>query len=71
MKEYTVIFEHSGKSWGAYAPDLPVCVAVATTREQVEKLIKEAISLHIEDLKAKGEPIPEPAHFAASIAVAA
>jgi len=71
MKEYTVIFERGERSWGAYVPDLPVCVAVAETREEVEKLIREAIELHIEDLRLKGEPIPDPSHFAVSITVAA
>ncbi|MBI2844633.1 MAG: type II toxin-antitoxin system HicB family antitoxin [Armatimonadetes bacterium] len=71
MKEYTVIFERGKHSWGAYVPDLPVCAAVAETREEVEKLIREAIELHIEDLRQSGEPIPEPAYFAASITVTA
>ena len=71
MREYTVIFERSGDSWGAYVPDLPVCVAVGKSRAEVERLIREAIDLHIEDLKSKDEPIPEPSHFAASVSVAA
>lgn len=71
MKQYTVIFEQTDKSWGAYVPDLPGCVAVGKTREEVEGLIKEAIQMHIEDLQANGEPVPEPSHYAASISVAA
>jgi len=71
MKEYTVIFERGEHSWGAYVPDLPVCMAAGQTREEVEKLIREAIQMHIEDLRATGEPVPEPTHFAASIRVAA
>jgi predicted RNase H-like HicB family nuclease len=68
MREYTVIFEQGEHSWGAYVPDLPVCVAIAETREEVEKLIREAIDLHIEDLRSSGEPIPEPRHFATIVA---
>jgi predicted RNase H-like HicB family nuclease len=71
MKEYTIIFEKGENSWGAYVPDLPVCFAVAETREEVEKLIKEAVEIHIADLQAKGETLPEPSHFAVSITVAA
>jgi predicted RNase H-like HicB family nuclease len=71
MKEYTVILEHGKTSWGAYVPDLPGCVAVAETRDEAERLIREAIQLHIMDLRESGEPIPEPTHFAASISVAA
>ena len=68
MREYTVIFEQGEHSWGAYVPDLPVCAAVAKTREEVEKLIREAIELHIEDIRSKGETIPEPRHFAVTVA---
>lgn len=71
MKEYTIILEHGNTSWGAYVPDLPGCVAVAETREEAERLIKEAILLHILDLRESGEPVPEPSHFAASVRVAA
>jgi len=71
MKEYAVIFERGERSWGAYVPDLPGCVAAGNTREEVEKLIREAIDLHIEDMKSRGEPVPEPSHFAATVAVAA
>ena len=71
MKEYTVILERGETSWGAYVPDLPGCVAVAETREEAEQLIRDAIKLHIMDLRESGEPVPEPSHFAASISVAA
>lgn len=71
MKTFTVIFERGEHSWGAYVPDLPVCMAAGQTREEVDALIREAIQMHIEDLRASGEPVPEPAHFAASISVAA
>ena len=53
--EYLVIFEETGKSVGAYVPDLPGCVAVAETREEAKQLIREAIELHIESLREDGE----------------
>ncbi|OFX15160.1 MAG: hypothetical protein A2Z18_05680 [Armatimonadetes bacterium RBG_16_58_9] len=71
MRQYTIIFERGESSWGAYVPDLPVCFAAAGTREEVEKLIREAVDLHVQDLHSRGEPIPEPTHFATSIEVAA
>lgn len=41
---YTVIFEKAGDGgWGAHVPDLPVVAAGAPTREETERLIKEAI----------------------------
>ena len=41
-------------------PDLPGCVAAAETREEVCKLIREAIELYIEGLEEDGLPVREP-----------
>jgi predicted RNase H-like HicB family nuclease len=58
--KYAVIYEKGESSYGAYVPDLPGCVAVGETLEEVEKLIKEAIQFHLEGLRAEGMSIPEP-----------
>ena len=58
--KYTVIVEEGPTSYGAYVPDLPGCVAVADTREQVSALMQEAIVSHLELLAEDGQPIPEP-----------
>jgi predicted RNase H-like HicB family nuclease len=58
--KYAVVIEKGENSYGAYVPDLPGCVAVADTKAEVEKLIAEAISFHIEGLQRHGSPIPEP-----------
>jgi predicted RNase H-like HicB family nuclease len=50
--------EKSKTGYGAYVPDLPGCVAVAETRREVVKLIREGIALHIEALREAGEPVP-------------
>jgi predicted RNase H-like HicB family nuclease len=60
MSEYLVVIEHEAESWGAYCPDLPGVGVVGDTREEVEQLIREAISFHVEGLRQAGEPIPEP-----------
>jgi predicted RNase H-like HicB family nuclease/uncharacterized protein YegP (UPF0339 family) len=57
---YAVIVEEGEDSFGAYVPDLPGCVAVAETKEEVLKLIEEAIEFHIEGLREDAQPIPEP-----------
>ncbi|MBW4603685.1 MAG: type II toxin-antitoxin system HicB family antitoxin [Calothrix sp. FI2-JRJ7] len=58
--QYMVIIEKGKTSYGAYVPDLPGCVAVSETKEEVLELIKEAIELHLEGLQEDGQPIPEP-----------
>jgi predicted RNase H-like HicB family nuclease len=60
MKKYAVVIERGSTSYGAYVPDLPGCIAVGRTRNEVERLIAEAISLHIESLVEHGDPVPEP-----------
>jgi len=56
--EYLVVVEKGKKSFGAYVPDLPGCVAVAETRREVLKLIREGIELHLEALIEAGQPVP-------------
>jgi len=57
---YLVIIEKGDSSWGAHVPDLPGCIALAKTREEVIKVIKEAIEFHIDGLRKHGDPIPPP-----------
>jgi predicted RNase H-like HicB family nuclease len=58
--KYVVVIEKGESSYGAHVPDLPGCVAVGETKEEVLELIKEAIKFHIEGLKADGQPVPSP-----------
>jgi len=58
--EYLVVVEKGKSSYGAYVPDLPGCVAVAETRREVMKLIREGVALHIESLREAGEAVPPP-----------
>jgi predicted RNase H-like HicB family nuclease len=63
VMQYTVIVERGETSWGAYVPDLPGCIAAGETREEVLKLIREAIDFHIEGLRKNGEIVPLPQSF--------
>jgi predicted RNase H-like HicB family nuclease len=58
--KYLVVFEKTAQSFGAYVPDLPGCVAAANSHEEVCLLIQEAIDLHLQDLQARGLPLPPP-----------
>jgi predicted RNase H-like HicB family nuclease len=68
--QYTVIIERGGTNFSAYAPDFPGCVAAADTEEDTIALMKEALEMHIEDMRARGEPVPPPS-AACQIEVAA
>ena len=55
---YMVVIERGESSWGSHVPDLPGCVAVGETRDEVMGLIREAIALHIDELRREGLPVP-------------
>ena len=69
--KYMVIIEQGENSYGAYVPDLPGCVAVGDTREEVLALIQEAIILHLEMLQEDDLPIPKPRSASEYVAVVA
>src|SRR5712691_8083051 len=60
LTRFMVVVERGETSWGAHVPDLPGCVAVGESREEVLRLIREAIEFHIEGLKQDGLPVPAP-----------
>ena len=57
---YMVVIERGETSWGAHVPDLPGCVAIGETRDEVRRLIREAIEFHIDGLREDGLPVPAP-----------
>ena len=58
--KYAVVIEKTPNNYGAYVPDLPGCVAVGDTVEEVKRLIREAIDLHNAGSRADGLSVPEP-----------
>lgn len=68
---YLVVVEKGPTSFGAYVPDLPGCIAVGETREEVLTSIHEAIEFHLEGLKEDGQPIPPPTSTSEVVEVAA
>ncbi len=69
--KYMIVIEQGERSYGAYVPDLPGCVAVGDTGDEVLALIQEAIVLHLEMLREDGLPIPRPHSVSDYVAVPA
>ena len=67
---YMVVIEKGSSSYGAFAPDLPGCIAVGETEAEALTLIQEAIRFHLEDMKAGGLNIPPPASKSTFVEVA-
>ena len=65
-RRYAVVIERAYDEHGrfanysAYVPDLPGCISVGDTLDELEANIREAIELHLEGLRAEGLPIPDP-----------
>lgn len=70
IHRYTVVFEKGPKSYGAFVPDLPGCVAVAKSRPAADRLIREAIKLHLDDLRERGLRVPRPLAVADLVEIA-
>ena len=66
-----VLIEKTSTGYSAYLPDMDGCVAAAKTVDATERLIREAITLHIESMREDGIAIPQPTTFATIVEVAA
>ncbi len=60
MARILVIIEKGENSYGAYSPDVPGCVAVGDTREEVEERMREALWFHLQMMREENLPLPEP-----------
>lgn len=62
MSKYVVVVERSEDGgYGAYAPDLPGCVAAGETEAETLALMREAIESHLGAMREAGEQVPVPA----------
>jgi predicted RNase H-like HicB family nuclease len=66
---YRVVIEKTGTGYSAYVPDLPGCVSVGRTREEMDRNIREAIGLYLDELREQGASIPTPSTDTGYIAV--
>lgn len=68
MTEYLVIYERGDTSWGAHSPDLTGVAVVGDARQEVERLIRKAIPLHLDGLRENGLAVPKPRSAAGVVA---
>lgn len=56
---YRVLFRKEPEGgFTAIVPSLPGCVSFGKTLEEAKAMVREAIELYLESLKAHGEPVP-------------
>jgi predicted RNase H-like HicB family nuclease len=61
--KYLVLFERSSTGFGAYAPDLPGCIATRRTLEETRERMTKAIDMHLAAMREDGDEIPAPSLF--------
>jgi predicted RNase H-like HicB family nuclease len=66
-----IIVEQTATGFSAYSPDVPGCGATGATREEVERVMREAIEFHLEGLREEGAQVPAPHTYATYVEVAA
>lgn len=72
MSGYVVAVERDeADGYSTWSPDLPGCVAADADCDECLRLMVEAVRLHVEGMRADGEPVPEPSALAALIIPAA
>ncbi len=67
---YAIVIEQGENNYSAYVPDLPGCVSVGDTLDEVKSEIREAIAFHLDGMREDGLPIPEPRSYADNVEVA-
>lgn len=67
--EYAIVIEKGAKQYWASVPDLPGCVSVGKTIEELRKNIREAIEFHLDGMVEDGLPIPKPTAILGSVVV--
>lgn len=60
MKTFLVIYEPGENNWSAFCPDVPGCVAAGRTRQDTERLMAEALALHLRGQEEDGDAVSEP-----------
>ncbi len=55
---FVVVYERTPNNYSAGSPDVLGCVAAAKTWKKTQKLIAEALELHLQDLWETGQPVP-------------
>ena len=67
--KYLVIIEETKTGYSAFSPDLPGCIAAGSSKEEVEKNMKEAIAFHLEGMDQEGLEVPQPHSFSTYLVI--
>ncbi len=63
--KYLVLYTWTGQNWSAHAPDVPGCAATGHTEDDVRRMFREALMLHLDGMREDGESLPQPSRMLA------
>jgi predicted RNase H-like HicB family nuclease len=66
---YAAVIEKGERNYSAYVPDLPGCVSVGDSLDEVKAEIRAAIEFHLEGMREDGSPFPKPSSRAEYVEV--
>ena len=71
MTSYVILIdETSDGGFGAWAPDLPGCIALGDSYQECVSEMREAVAFHLDGMRADGQPIPPASTRAATVEAA-
>ncbi|MQA16623.1 MAG: type II toxin-antitoxin system HicB family antitoxin [Pseudonocardiaceae bacterium] len=72
MTTYAIIIEQADDGgYGAWSPDVPGCIALGDTEAEALAEMTNAIRLHLDLMRERNEPLPEPSTVSATTVDAA
>jgi predicted RNase H-like HicB family nuclease len=54
-----MVIEKAAKNYGAYAPNVPGCIATGETVAETMEQMRQALRFHCEGMQEDGDPIPD------------
>lgn len=71
MNSYVILIgETPDGGFGAWAPDLPGCVALGDSYQECMAEMRAAAAFHLDGMRADGQPIPHASTRAATVEAA-
>jgi predicted RNase H-like HicB family nuclease len=59
-QKFMVIYEHMKRNYGGFAPDIPGAVSVGKDLNEMRRMMRECLELHLEGTAESSEPLPAP-----------
>jgi len=58
-QKFLVIYEHGKRNYGGFAPDIPGCGSLGKTLNEMRRMMKEALELHLSLMAEYGDELPQ------------